>query len=68
MDMTADPRSAEGFTLDHIIPLAKGGDMDGEALPAHRSCNSRRGAGRKRTAMSAREIARSNSPRTALDW
>ena len=32
------------LTWDHLIPVSKGGAGKG-VLPAHRSCNSRRGAG-----------------------
>lgn len=31
-------------TFDHLMPLALGGSPLGEGRPAHRSCNSRRGA------------------------
>jgi 5-methylcytosine-specific restriction endonuclease McrA len=31
-------------TADHVEPLIHGGDLLGELRPAHRSCNSRRGA------------------------
>ncbi len=36
------------FTLDHVVPLAAGGDMYGETRPAHRECNSSRGDGRRK--------------------
>lgn len=36
-----DPMS---FTADHKKALANGGHLLGELLPAHRACNSRRGA------------------------
>lgn len=32
------------LTADHVVPIANGGSMTGDLLPAHRSCNSRRGA------------------------
>lgn len=36
------------LTADHLIPRAHGGTSTRENLvPAHRSCNSRRGAGRR---------------------
>jgi hypothetical protein len=31
------------FTLDHVVPVGRGGDELGESRPAHRSCNSSRG-------------------------
>jgi hypothetical protein len=34
------------FTADHVEAIANGGSMTGALRPAHRSCNSRRGAGR----------------------
>jgi len=33
------PRDGDPWTADHVIP----GDKDSPLLPAHRSCNSRRG-------------------------
>lgn len=30
------------FTLDHVIPLSRGGNLMGETRPAHRRCNSER--------------------------
>jgi 5-methylcytosine-specific restriction endonuclease McrA len=36
-----DPR--DPLTADHVVPRAKGGHLS-VLLPAHRSCNSRRGA------------------------
>lgn len=41
-----DWRDPMAFTADHVEPIATGGSMLGELRPAHRSCNSRRGAGR----------------------
>lgn len=37
-------KAKDSFTADHIKPIANGGKMTGELKPAHRSCNSRRGA------------------------
>jgi len=34
---------ADPLTADHLVPRAKGGHLS-PLLPAHRSCNSRRGA------------------------
>jgi 5-methylcytosine-specific restriction endonuclease McrA len=34
-------------TVDHVVPLSKGGsDDDGNVRAAHATCNSRRGAGK----------------------
>ena len=60
IDMNLPPLHAKAFTLDHLIPISRGGDMDGEARPSHRSCNSARGDGRKRK--------RGATPPTLLDW
>ena len=35
------------WTADHVTPLAAGGHVLGELAPAHRSCNSRKGDGRR---------------------
>lgn len=51
---------SKSFTLDHLIPLDRGGPIDGAAKPAHLSCNSARGSGRGRST-SAR-------PPTILGW
>lgn len=49
------------FTADHETPIALGGHMTKQPLrPAHRACNSRRGA--KPTATPKR------LPRTSRDW
>ena len=58
LDLPSKDRGA--FTLDHLVPLARGGMVDGEALPAHRGCNSSRGDGRR--------SKRSRQPTTLLDW
>ena len=36
------------FTVDHIVPLSMGGDLNdpGNMRPAHRLCNMQRGTGR----------------------
>lgn len=41
----AASRHPLAFTLDHLVPLSKGGDLldRGNARPAHRRCNSARG-------------------------
>lgn len=35
------------FTADHVTPLGPGGAILGPLLPAHRSCNAKKGDGRK---------------------
>lgn len=42
---TLDPRHPLSFTLDHIVPLSKGGDLldPANARSMHRRCNSARG-------------------------
>lgn len=60
IDMNLPPRHARGFTLDHVVPLARGGMEDGEAKPAHLNCNSSRGDGRR--------TKRSATPNTLIDW
>lgn len=36
-------RVGDPITADHVVPMSKGG-AGGELRPAHRSCNSKRGA------------------------
>jgi 5-methylcytosine-specific restriction endonuclease McrA len=45
IDPTLDAKHAMSFTLDHLIPLSKGGDLldPANARAAHRRCNSARG-------------------------
>lgn len=57
IDMSLPPLHARAFTLDHIVPVARAGSLDGETRPAHRTCNSSRGKGRGTTATN-----------TILDW
>ncbi|MFM9681115.1 HNH endonuclease [Streptomyces brasiliscabiei] len=40
-----DARHPLSFTLDHLVPLSRGGDLldRANARPAHRRCNSSRG-------------------------
>jgi 5-methylcytosine-specific restriction endonuclease McrA len=33
---------ADPMTADHLVPLSEGGGIEGNLVPAHRSCNSRR--------------------------
>jgi 5-methylcytosine-specific restriction endonuclease McrA len=47
IDLSLDYNHKSALTLDHVIPLARGGTDDLDNLrPAHRACNSKRGAGR----------------------
>lgn len=48
------------YTYDHIQAVANGGAMRGQGRPAHRSCNSRRGAARETTTVS--------KPITTREW
>ena len=44
IDVTLDRRDAMSFTADHMVPLARGGDLvKNELRPAHLRCNARRG-------------------------
>lgn len=60
IDMALPYLHARSFTLDHLVPIAKGGRWDGETRPAHRCCNSGRGDGRR--------ARRGAQPKTALEW
>ena len=42
IDYDADPRSRWSFSVDHVIPVSRGGDAS-LVQPAHHGCNSRRG-------------------------
>lgn len=70
IDLSLDYNHRESLTLDHIIPLAKGGSLTDPAniRCAHRSCNSSRGAGRRRVDMTPKQRARSDRPTTLVDW
>ncbi|MFJ3044030.1 HNH endonuclease [Streptomyces tendae] len=45
IDLTLDPRHPLSFTVDHLLPLSRGGSLldPANARAAHRSCNSRKG-------------------------
>lgn len=60
IDYTLDYRHPMSYTYDHVVPLARGGTMRGEGRPCHRSCNSRRGAGR--------DITNVPRPETTREW
>jgi 5-methylcytosine-specific restriction protein A len=40
-----EPHPATDLTADHLLPVARGGNEEGELQVLCRSCNSRRGAG-----------------------
>lgn len=46
IDYNLDWRHRMSYTYDHIDAIGNGGNMRGEGRPAHRGCNSRRGAQR----------------------
>lgn len=52
------------FTADHQTAVAAGGHMTGPLLPAHRACNSRRGA----TPLEDFFANKTNPPTTATQW
>ena len=56
INMTLPPTHARAFTLDHVTPLARGGNLFDETKPAHRACNSAR-----------REI-RQKHKQTTIEW
>lgn len=43
IDMTLPYQHPKAFSLDHVVPLTRGGGIRGETRPAHISCNSERG-------------------------
>lgn len=47
IDMELPPLHDYAFSLDHVVPIARGGGMHAEARPAHRICNARRSDGRR---------------------
>lgn len=60
IDMRLPPLHRDAFTLDHLVPISRGGDIRGETRPAHRSCNASRGDGRQKR--------RGALPSTLLEW
>lgn len=46
IDMTLPYHDKFAWTLDHLTPLANGGKILGDWLPAHRTCNSKKGDGK----------------------
>ena len=48
---------ARAYTLDHVVPIERGGQLLGETRPAHRNCNASRG--------NAEEVKRGQ---TAFEW
>lgn len=45
IDTNLDPRHPMSFTLEHVVPVSKGGSLldPANARSAHRRCNSRKG-------------------------
>lgn len=45
IDHTLDPRHPQSFTLEHRVPISRGGSLldPANARSAHRACNSRKG-------------------------
>ena len=60
IDTELDWREPMSFTADHVKAIANGGHVMGPLLPAHRSCNARRG-----TRESVQTIA---PPKTSRRW
>lgn len=60
IDMALPYNHKMAFTLDHLVPISRGGSIDGETKPAHLTCNSGRGDGRRRR--------RGATPKTVLSW
>lgn len=46
IDLSLHYTHSMSFTADHLHPLARGGRLLGKLMPAHRSCNARRGKGK----------------------
>lgn len=46
-DWTLPYYDGGAFTADHLDPIATGGSIVGPLLPAHRSCNARKGDGQR---------------------
>lgn len=47
IDMQLPYYDKMAWTLEHVTPLAMGGHVMGRTLPAHRSCNSKKGDGKR---------------------
>lgn len=60
IDYTLPYTHAMSFTADHIEAIANGGKMLGPLQPAHRSCNSRKGANQ-----AVKEV---REPKPSRDW
>jgi len=61
-DFELDWKHPMAFTADHVDPVGSGGSMTGALLPAHRSCNSRRGMKALQT------LTRIETPKTSRAW
>ncbi|QGJ94178.1 HNH endonuclease [Corynebacterium phage EmiRose] len=60
IDMTLPYQHARAFTLDHLVPIGRGGALDGDTRPAHLSCNAKRGDGRRKK--------KESKPTTIIGW
>lgn len=45
INLSLDPRHPMSFTVDHVVPLSRGGSLldPGNVRACHRACNSRKG-------------------------
>lgn len=59
IDMGLPVHHQRAFTLDHVVPIARGGAEMGESKPAHRECNSSRSDGRQ---------SKKRQRETLIDW
>lgn len=53
IDLTLPYYDKMAFTLDHLEAIATGGHILGKTMPAHRSCNSKKGDGTKQDHLKA---------------
>ena len=68
IDYAAHWKDGRSFTADHVQPMARGGKLYGELRPAHRACNSSRGAGRAVAAPAAHAVPVSPPQRNSIRW
>lgn len=59
IDVTLPPRTRWSFSVDHLVPLSRGGDplAPGNLAPCHHGCNARGGAGLTNSARRRRRSA-----------
>ena len=68
IDYDGDYRSPKAFTADHIEAVAAGGRMVGPLMPAHRSCNSKRGKKDLAEYLNGVQEKGIDKPRTTRKW